>query len=50
MNDCVPNCPLCKQSNFFITNEQWEKVKAAISIPRQAGKSAAFKQVGYLTN
>ena len=56
MNDCVPNCPLCKQSDFVITDEQWEKVKsfegkqAAISIPRQAGKSAAFKQVGYLTN
>ena len=56
MNDCVPNCPFCKQFNFVITDEQWEKVKsfegkqAAISIPRQAGKSAAFKQVGYLTN
>ena len=56
MNNCVPNCYLCKQSDFVITDEQWEKVKsfegkqAAISIPRQAGKSAAFKQVGYLTN
>ena len=51
MNDCVPNCPFCKQFNFVITDEQWEKVKsfegkqAAISIPRQAGKT-----VGYLTN
>ena len=56
MNDCVPNCPLCKPSDFVITDEQWEKVKsfegkqAAISIPRQAGKSAEFKQVGYLAN
>ena len=56
MNDCVPNCSICKSSDFVITDEQWEKVKsfegkqAAISIPRQAGKSAAFKQVGYLTN
>ena len=56
MNDCGPNCSICKSSDFVITDEQWEKVKsfegkqAAISIPRQAGKSAAFKQVGYLTN
>ena len=56
MNDCVPNCSICKQSDFVITDEMWEKVKsfegkqAAISIPRQAGKSAAFKQVGYLAN
>ena len=53
MNDCVPNCPFCKLSNFVVTDEQWEKVKslgskqAAISIPRQAGKT---EQVGYLTN
>ena len=53
MNDCGPNCSICKSSDFFITNEQWEKVKslvskqAAISIPRQAGKT---EQVGYLTN
>ncbi len=56
MNDCGPNCSICKSSDFVITDEQWEKVKsfegkqAAISIPRQAGKSAAFKQVGYLAN
>ena len=49
-------CPVCKPSDFAVTDEQWAKVKsienkqAAISIPRQAGKSAAFKQVGYLTN
>ena len=53
MNDCGPDCSICKQSDFVITDEQWEKVKslgskqAAISIPRQAGKTW---QVGYLTN
>lgn len=57
MNDCGrPDCPVCKRSDFAITDEQWEKVKSfegaqtTISIPRQAGKTAAFKQVGYLTN
>ena len=49
-------CPVCKLPDFVITDELWEWQKslgskqAAISIPRQAGKSAAFKQVGYLTN
>ena len=57
MNDCGrPDCLICKRSDFAITDEQWEKVKSfegaqtSISILRQAGKSAAFKQVGYLTN
>ena len=56
MNDCGPDCSICKQSDFVITDEQWEKVKSfegaqsTISIPRQAGKSAAFKEIGRLTN
>ena len=51
MNDCGPNCSICKSSDFVITDELWEWQKslgskqAAISIPRQAGKT-----VGYLTN
>ena len=46
----------CKPSDFAITDEMWERVKsienkqAAISIPRRAGKSAAFKEIGRLTN